>query len=649
MRYIKWLSINDWALEIQLKRMDEIMNNYVAHSEPKDINDIMELYVVCKYMDAKIYPSIWDKIIVDKNVETTKRFKSILGRYFNSLKEEEFIDVFKVLESDYKKLFWEAFGVYKLYKKIGFSCIKTAIVDRRYAIRNLLYEKAIVDAYGESIRDELLDFEKSAEWLLDEYEVYHEHERNHLYFPKELTVDDKKQIIEKYIDCADANLNYLQIIVNIQDNPDTLSIGDKARLKARKRVDEEQKELFSDGGNFKTEINVVFAELKENDSEFDMDPRKIVCKYNSNWIKENLDEPTLLNNFIYWFGYVDMQWRIALVEKEAYKGIVERFLFMRSRYAYTPGYSTNTLNLLADIQMAAYYQQLEINGIRLENVYKWFFEKYLKDEFLIDGFRMNVPSMNTSYLEKCRTMLSEMDGILKQYNLFVEDGYVDQELFQISSSHMKICDCKSAVKEKYVYGIGEEYRIACHHLFSDQSHITYVKRIEKSYGSFFELLENEKIYDTDFGEYTTPIFGWLAEHRYILLDDHEIKFDNLLRIRLLKQLNDNGVISYWHLGNESRSELKAMEGENLVVFKATLFAQREYEYFDYYLNKATFNNGTDLRNMYLHGSQPNRPEDEKIHMHNYWIILKLFVLCILKICDDVETMTYIKTRVANVE
>ena len=196
MEYIQWLSLNDFALGIQLKRMNEILNAFTEEKEYTNVNEVMELYVVCKYMDAKIYPSIWDKIIVDKNVETTKRFK-----------------------------------------------------------------------------------------------------RNHLYFPKELTVDDKKQIIEKYIDCADANLNYLQIIVNIQDNPDTLSIGDKARLKARKRVDEEQKELFSDGGNFKTEINVVFAELKENDSEFDMDPRKIVCKYNSNWIKENLDEPTLLKDF----------------------------------------------------------------------------------------------------------------------------------------------------------------------------------------------------------------------------------------------------------------------------------------------------------------------------------------------------------------
>lgn len=76
---------------------------------------------------------------------------------------------------------------------------------------------------------------------------------------------------------------------------------------------------------------------------------------------------------------------------------------------------------------------------------------------------------------------------------------------------MKFSDCKSVVEEKYVYGIGDEFRIACHHMFSTQSHITHIERIKNSYDSFYELLKNETIYDTDFGVHTKPIFTWLAE------------------------------------------------------------------------------------------------------------------------------------------
>lgn len=55
MKYIKWLSSNDLAFGIQLKRMDEIFKESIAGKTYTDINELMELYVVCKYMDAQIY------------------------------------------------------------------------------------------------------------------------------------------------------------------------------------------------------------------------------------------------------------------------------------------------------------------------------------------------------------------------------------------------------------------------------------------------------------------------------------------------------------------------------------------------------------------------------------------------------------------
>ena len=54
MEYIKWLSLNDLALGIQLKRMDEILKGHIEENEYTDINEVMELFVVCKYMDAQI-------------------------------------------------------------------------------------------------------------------------------------------------------------------------------------------------------------------------------------------------------------------------------------------------------------------------------------------------------------------------------------------------------------------------------------------------------------------------------------------------------------------------------------------------------------------------------------------------------------------
>jgi len=59
---------------------------------------------------------------------------------------------------------------------------------------------------------------------------------------------------------------------------------------------------------------------------------------------------------------------------------------------------------------------------------------YLKEEFKINNFIFKMPSKDSLYFEKCRTILPEVDRIFKQYNLIIEEGMIDQELIQMSSS-----------------------------------------------------------------------------------------------------------------------------------------------------------------------------------------------------------------------
>ena len=80
-----------------------------------------------------------------------------------------------------------------------------------------------------------------------------------------------------------------------------------------------------------------------------------------------------------------------------------------------------------------------------------------------------------------------------------------------------------------------------------------------------------------------------------------------------------------------------MISEGILKSESTLFSKPEIDYLNYYLNKSEFNNGLDLRNMYIHGTHPNDKESEKIHETNYMRILKIFILAIIKINDDLTT------------
>lgn len=76
-----------------------------------------------------------------------------------------------------------------------------------------------------------------------------------------------------------------------------------------------------------------------------------------------------------------------------------------------------------------------------------------------------------------------------------------------------------------------------------------------------------------------------------------------------------------------------MKTENIVYFESSLFSKPEQAYFNYFLNKSEFTNGLDLRNSYLHGTQAN-PEEIQKHKYAYFTYLKLLILTLLKIEDD---------------
>ena len=94
----------------------------------------------------------------------------------------------------------------------------------------------------------------------------------------------------------------------------------------------------------------------------------------------------------------------------------------------------------------------------------------------------------------------------------------------------------------------------------------------------------------------------------------------------------NGVISYWKLTEKQRKEIHDLVQNGILRFESSLFSKPEQDYLNYCLNKSEFANSLDLRNMYGHGTQPFG--DENVHHSNYIRFLKLFVLIIIKINDE---------------
>lgn len=631
MRGVKFYSAIDLACGYQLNKIEDAIKKYEICRSNYEINEILEIYNIIKYIDNELYLEAWNKEFINKLKERNIVFKSIVGRFVSQLNDENISTIYMECSLEYKDDFWELIDKYKVWKRISRDKIYYLLEQGKINIHDFLKHPKLVEMYGKAIKEFLMSYDHSARLILDKYIYIKERDVN-IFFPKELTLEDKEQIIINYINSEDPHINFLEIISKSRSTND-LRITDKTRLKAKKRMEEEVSKLFNSSSTYYQDFSVLWtSDLKEELKCVHSDD-KCEIYYSRIWLEENKDYNTLLNNFIYLFEYVDSNIRSVLVNKPNEISTIAKLFSHHTKNSYNIGEAFRTRDIISILQMQSYYDILNKLGIDLEDIIQWFFNKYLLEEFNIANYTINKPTENATYFEKCRFILPEMEFALKQFSAYIEDWVIDHELLQMSSNHLIYNDIKSLISKKYAYPKGEEFKIVTYYLFSDQCMLSYVERIENKYNNFYELMNNEEIYMSDYSDEYKDYLVWMIEHNYIKLDSlGKIKFNNIYKIFVLHDLYINGVVNYNRYSDKLKIIIDEMDGKGLIEFEDTLLSRQESDYINFYLNKSTFDNGFDLRNMYSHGTQPN--PSEEYHKDNYMKILRIFILIIIKINDE---------------
>lgn len=635
MERVKFYSPNDLTCGWNLRKSERLINEYETGIKvATDINDMIELYNIKKYFDKKIYLTDWTPEIINRFETIISKLFGIVARFVKTINDETIMGNYDEVIFNYRLNFWELIEKFKAFENVSEEKLQELLLSSKVQLYELLKCKNITEHYGRVIKDYMLSDSSSAKMLLDKYEIKHLRQMDEIHLPKELSNEDKETIISNYIDSDEPNLNYLRLIANIQSNKDKLEISPKILLKAKRKIEDREKQFFKDNSGMKIETSVIFSRHQEEVVSIYNEGLTATATYSSKWIEDNVEYATLLNNFIYLFEYVDLQMRCNLVNKESEMGAFERILLSSSQNAYIKGFAFEHKNIFSLLQMTGYYNQLFSNGIRLEEVIEWFFVEYLPNEFNATNFRVTMPSVNSTFLEKCTNVMPALESVLKQFILYVEEGQVDFELLEIRSEHLVYRNIPSLIDKKYAYGIGEEFNSATFLFFSDQSGLGYIDETKKTYDSFFHLLCSEKLKMSDFPEYNIQKVNWLIEHGYLTFDDAgSIVFVNQNLVIILYELYMNDLVAYWKYSYDERLILNELNERGILEFESTLFSRPEQAYINYLLNKSQFNNGLDLRNRYSH-MQPFSADEEQIHTQNYYIFLRLFIIAIIKINDE---------------
>ena len=331
------------------------------------------------------------------------------------------------------------------------------------------------------------------------------------------------------------------------------------------------------------------------------------------------------------FNYIDIFGCITLICKNKELDIFEKIM-MRSKNAYLNGMIFTRKSNLSHLQIFLYSHYLQQINKSVEGILINFIKACFIEIFGIQNLRIKFPSNNTSYLEKIRLIIPEMESVLKQYKLYVENSTIDHDLLQFSSKPISFKEIPSLINMKYVYGKGKEFKKLEYYFFSDQSSLFYVEPFKNKYRNLYSLILRENVNLNSFKSFQRNIIDNLISEEYLFVDTNGfVRIKKMIELFIIGKISIDEVVSYWHFSKSIRDVINEMETKGLVYFKSTLISESEQSYFNYYLNKSEFTNGLDLRNKYVHGTNSDSEEE---HKNDYFILLKLLVLIILKIEDD---------------
>lgn len=641
---VEYYGKSDLIYGYMFNKSIETMKTFDERKE-YSINDILEFYNVLLHLqdfvsDERLTPEL-KQIVNEVNI---KKLNATIGKFFNTISNDNFVEVIKQVDFRYRDCIWKLIEKYNVYKKISSDVFTKILENGNVIIERILKNKKIVSAFDNELKNFLLNNVQQSINILIQF--YFSKKEKTIYLPQSLSLTDKEQIILKYVESEDAHMSTLETIAHLPVNKECL-ISDTTRAKALEKHKALVENFFNNkkGIHFSTNIQVSFSEkLSEFIAyDFDYNSGNLNITVSCDWIKNNLDYPTLLNNFIHVFGLVDGEVRIRNISKPAMFGLFERIF---SNNDLVNNYQTDgtfqLFNKFSIIEVAAYSEFLKSQTkIRIEDVLQWFFDTYLDTEFGINNFAITMPSVGSTYLEKCRTICSEMESMVKQYNLFTSSGYIDHDIIEISSMPVEYSNIGSLIENKYMYLDRKKCNNVLYLLFSDQAMLTYLPKRKEAehFDCFFDLLSHSELNISEYEKHQIKSLQTLQEEKIINISkDGNITFTNVSEIILLHDIYTNEfATTSFYKKYQLNVGLKSLESRDWIIYDSHLLSKQESDYFNYYLNKSIFTNGFDLRNKYLHGTQKKRGEDEELHKMNYYTLLMLFILLVIKINDELCT------------
>lgn len=622
---------NDGASGLMSRRAEPILNQFDSSKVYDDINDVLELYSIKQFFDAGIYLPTWSDEEIERYKAVIRSFAKPIHCFLVGINDSNLAETLISLDFRYKDTFWDSFSYYKVFKRVSGMQIINCIASKDAGLRRILKHKELVYHYGNELAAYMRNAAETGNILVRKFL---QADSPAYYIPKELKPSEFDEILQNAVNSDDISIQNLSLIYSSRSTGE-FPISDKLRLSA-KRSYKEKEAISTDTGIFYfKDITVCIGENENNELVIEKIQGEkepvLFISYDKKTLENCLDYSSVFKIIINAFDLFDLFGRYKYISSKDRLTKLEGLVHVVGAQHYAKGAKFDFYNLLSLLKIQFYYKFLLGHNIRLEKIFEWFFCEYLPEEFAASGFMFNIPSENTMPYEKCRTIADEMDGVLKQFRMFVRDGKVDEDLFSMSSEHMKVDAIPSMLSNKYAYSskstdLEKEQFL----LFSDQSLLTFTSKTNREYDNFFSMLQHESLSFNDFSVSKHQSLTFLEQQGSIIIKEDGTISLNRDRILILKDLYENEVICLNYI-KKARGTIDTMISHGELVVENQLFSRPEQDYLNFFLNQARFSNGYDLRNKYAHSTYRR---DTETQWNDYFMLLRIMIIVIVKINEE---------------
>ena len=640
MERVFYYSDYDMSIPMHIERMADVVRSYEEGKRPDGINDYLEMFHIVQFIEHEKYPADWE----ESRIAGVKQYKGKVAAYFSQLKPKEFPALYAEAERGYQSTIWQIIDTFKIKGLITEPVLREILAEHPWKLKDLLKYSWIVEKNNALLAGLLKENEHTAEWLLEEYvEDDRLDNRKKLYFPKFLTGQDKDAIIRNYVNSDKANLNYVRLVLAAKRSADfplhPLTI--KAARKKEKALNEA---IFAMGAVHVASYGVALT-VEQNapvrERKVDEEGRTMFV-YNKKFI-DDCKDATVIYYCGQVFEFTEPYGFITLISKDAETDAFEKVTGLHARNAYDLDMAFRMRENMSYLQMQALECALLDTDRNIEGVIKAFYEDFLKTEYGYKGMSLTLPKHDDSLILKIRSLAIEMDAVAHQYDCYVNYGSIDKDIVELTPPQ-KLTETKSLLSHRYCILNRDNTDVwyLIYLFFGSQSMLFFVEPCKDAhFRNYYEFLENgiEVKYE-DYENFQRPDIDRLLEKGYLVKDEKGIlRCVKMREVRLLKHLYEYGACSYWGYPKEERMILDDMVSKGWISLDNHLLSPAERDYFSYYLNNEKFTNGPAIRNNYAHGTTPSYSEEK--HKKNYFQLLVLFVLLLLKISEDLDMKRYL--------